>query len=60
MLLFALMTTIPASAQQAKPAQRVPDTIAPQPAPVQPLPFSHKTHLASGMACTNCHINPDP
>ncbi len=60
MLLFALMARLPANAQQVKPAPLVPDTIAPLPAPVQPLPFSHKTHLASGMTCTICHINPDP
>lgn len=41
-------------------AQQVPDNIAPHPAPAQPLPFSHKTHLASGVACQTCHTNPDP
>jgi hypothetical protein len=30
------------------------------PAPVQPLPFSHKTHLAKGLACTDCHTMPEP
>ena len=24
-------------------------------APQQPLPFSHKTHAAKGLACKNCH-----
>jgi len=38
----------------------VPDNIAPHPAPAQPLPFSHKTHLASGLSCRNCHVNPEP
>jgi hypothetical protein len=27
---------------------------------VQPLPYSHKTHLAQGLKCANCHPNPDP
>jgi len=27
---------------------------------VQPLPYSHKTHLALGLQCANCHPNPDP
>jgi hypothetical protein len=28
--------------------------------PKQPLPFSHKLHVAHGLKCQNCHINPDP
>ena len=26
----------------------------------QPLPYSHKTHLALGLECKTCHKNPDP
>jgi hypothetical protein len=26
----------------------------------QPLPYSHKTHLAFGLNCGSCHKNPDP
>ncbi len=26
----------------------------------QPLPYSHKTHLAVGLKCNSCHKNPDP
>ena len=30
-------------------------------APVQPLPFSHKTHASGqGLPCAYCHPNPDP
>jgi hypothetical protein len=29
-------------------------------APAQPLPYSHKTHLALGLKCADCHTNPDP
>jgi hypothetical protein len=29
-------------------------------APVQPLPFNHKTHAATGLKCKECHPNPDP
>jgi hypothetical protein len=32
---------------------------APEP-PVQPLPFSHKTHLAQRLKCQTCHTNPEP
>ena len=28
--------------------------------PKQPVPYSHKQHLAMGLACKNCHTNPDP
>jgi hypothetical protein len=30
------------------------------PAPVQPLPFSHKTHAAQKLACKDCHPMADP
>jgi c(7)-type cytochrome triheme protein len=26
----------------------------------QPLPYSHKTHVALGLKCNSCHKNPDP
>ena len=29
-------------------------------APQQPLPFSHKTHVAAGLKCQECHPHPDP
>lgn len=29
-------------------------------APVQPIPYSHKKHLAIGLKCNACHKNPDP
>lgn len=28
--------------------------------PEQPIPYSHKQHLAMGLVCQNCHQNPDP
>jgi hypothetical protein len=27
---------------------------------VQPIPYSHKTHLAKGLQCKDCHVNPEP
>ena len=29
-------------------------------APQQPIPYSHKLHLALGLKCAECHTNPDP
>jgi hypothetical protein len=29
-------------------------------APVQPIPYSHKQHLALGLECKNCHEMPEP
>src|SRR6266852_5789550 len=50
-----------AAAQQAPVAkQEVPDNIAPHAAPAQPLPYSHKTHVALGLECLRCYTNPDP
>lgn len=28
--------------------------------PVQPVPYSHKQHIALGLKCAGCHTNPDP
>jgi hypothetical protein len=53
-----------APAQQTAPAaaakQIVPANLGDHPAPAQPLPYSHKTHLAAGLQCKLCHTNPDP
>jgi hypothetical protein len=55
---------VPGSAQQAPSAQMiksaVPDNPSPHPAPEQPIPYSHKQHLAFGLACKDCHVNPEP
>jgi hypothetical protein len=51
-----------AGAQQAPAVakQEVLNNLAPHPAPTQPIPYSHKTHLALGLQCQMCHTNPDP
>lgn len=49
----------PAGPAQAKQQQDVPDTLSPSPAPVQPIPYSHKTHLMLGLECQGCHSNPE-
>lgn len=61
-LLLALLAALPADAERspAVDVPEVPDNIAAHPAPAQPLPFSHNTHLASGLACEMCHSNPQP
>jgi hypothetical protein len=40
--------------------QEVPDNLAEHAPPVQPIPYSHKTHLALGLECQTCHTNPEP
>jgi hypothetical protein len=30
------------------------------PAPEQPIPFSHRAHLAKGLVCKGCHPVPEP
>jgi len=47
-----------ATSQVARPM--VPDNPSEHPAPVQPIPYSHKKHLAFGLECKKCHTNPDP
>lgn len=52
------------AAKQAVPARAVKSMVAdnpsPHPAPPQPLPYSHKKHLALGLDCKTCHTNPQP
>src|ERR1700722_6241706 len=47
--------------QSAAPApSAVQAYLAPHPAPEQPLPFSHKTHVGMSLPCQLCHTNPAP
>ena len=57
--------TLPASgvvqaAQPTSVTSAVQANPAPHPAPGQPLPYSHKTHVGMGVACQLCHVNPEP
>jgi Cytochrome c7 and related cytochrome c len=55
---------LPLRAQQPAGNERavkpVPDNPADHTAPVQPIPYSHQTHLAFGLECSMCHANPEP
>src|ERR1700676_3605089 len=63
-LCIGLFITPGMCAQQGAPAptvkQEVPDNPLQPSAPTQPLPYSHKTHLALGLQCLTCHTNPEP
>src|SRR6202011_2801141 len=48
------------STRTSESRQDVPENLAEHQPPVQPLPYSHKTHLALGLECQTCHTNPDP
>ena len=52
-LALVRLATLALRAQGAPVAQATP------PAPVQPIPYSHRTHLALGLQCRTCHVNPD-
>lgn len=55
-----LLLTVVLAGSLAVRAQDPPRVPAVQPAaPVQPLPYSHKTHMALGLKCRGCHVNPD-
>ena len=60
--LFLTATGAQAQQTQRAPAkQEVLDNLAPHPAPEQPIPYSHKTHVGTlGLQCQMCHTNPDP
>ena len=63
-LAFLLLTAAPLFARQAATSpviqQEVPDNPMHPAGPVQPIPYSHKTHLALGLTCDFCHTNPEP
>jgi hypothetical protein len=50
-----LVLALGARAQEAGEDQEVPDNVAVHEAPEQPIPYSHKTHLALGLTCEMCH-----
>ena len=43
-----------AAAQELPPLKHV------SPAPQQPIPFSHRTHISKGLECKQCHPVPEP
>jgi hypothetical protein len=59
-----VLLAVSLAAQEAAPPpaarQVVPDNPSEHPAPLQPIPYSHKKHLAVGLECKKCHTNPDP
>jgi hypothetical protein len=59
-----LFLTLNVKAQQSAgipgARQDVPDNLAEHAPPAQPIPYSHKTHLALGLECQTCHTNPEP
>jgi hypothetical protein len=64
-VLFALRfvrLSLPVAQATQSPAvkQGLPDNPMHPAPPVQPIPYSHKTHLALGLQCQFCHSNPDP
>ena len=54
LLALLLLASLALRAQQAPVSPG-----APPPAPVQPIPYSHKQHVALGLQCRYCHVNPD-
>jgi hypothetical protein len=56
-LLAAVFPSVSSSAQQGSTANPAAASTA---APVQPLPFIHKTHLSFQLSCKFCHTNPAP
>ncbi len=57
LLTLLLLASLVLRAQRAPDAQSTQGT--PPPAPVQPLPYSHKKHVSLGLQCRYCHVNPD-
>jgi Cytochrome c7 and related cytochrome c/Cytochrome c3 len=58
--LVAMIMGVVHAQQLAPAAPAVQANRAPHPAPEQPLPFSHKTHVSMGLECQTCHTNPAP
>ena len=47
-------------AQQTAAILQVPGNPSMHPAPEQPIPYSHRTHLGLGLVCEACHTNTAP
>jgi hypothetical protein len=61
MLLFvAVGLTAEQFARTQVAKQMVPDNPSEHNPPLQPIPYSHKKHLALGLECKDCHTNPEP
>jgi hypothetical protein len=52
--------TTSASSRTSAKKYMVPENPSPHSAPEQPVPYSHKQHLAFGLKCAECHTNPEP
>ena len=59
-VLIVLLYAHSATPQQQDAQQQVPNNPVASMAPVQPITYSHKTHLALGLQCKMCHTNPEP
>ena len=55
--LLALVVAASAQVSRTPPPEKA---FAPGEPVEQPLPYSHKTHLALGLKCLDCHAIPDP
>jgi hypothetical protein len=53
-VLWALVLVVATLRATAEPGQG-----ATPPAPQQPIPYSHKRHVAMGLQCRGCHVNPE-
>ena len=63
LLVLLIFTGVAHAQKNAKPHAAklmVPDNPSEHPAPEQPIPYSHKQHLALGLQCKECHSNPEP
>src|ERR1700688_2700504 len=56
----AARNTTSTNARTSATRYKVPDNPSAHPAPEQPIPYSHKQHLAFGLKCQECHTNPEP
>jgi Cytochrome c7 and related cytochrome c len=50
-----VLAASPFSPVPQQPATALSGEYKPPPAPEQPIPYSHKTHLAQGLQCVLCH-----
>jgi len=60
LLLFAGALPAKQAALSSPAKSMVPDNPSDHPAPPQPIPYSHKKHLALSLNCKDCHTNPEP
>ena len=57
MMRYVLLVAITAGLAGQTPQYKAPEERLPRAVAPQPVPFSHKAHVAAGSKCADCHVS---